>query len=78
MREEHNLFLPRLDKSRITKYLSSKREIIFQGKELMYLTFTKVYEMVPFETLSKPGGDRFESLRNSAVQLGWGWRARVS
>lgn len=30
----------------------------------MYLTFTKVYAMVPFETVSKPGGDRFESLRN--------------
>lgn len=29
----------------------------------MYLTFTKVYAIVPFETFSKPGGERHESLR---------------
>ena len=29
----------------------------------MYLTFTKVYAMVTFETPSKPGGEEYKSLR---------------
>lgn len=29
----------------------------------MYLTVTKVYAMVPFETLSKPRGEEYKSLR---------------
>lgn len=29
----------------------------------MYLKFNKVYDLVPFETLSKPGGERYECLR---------------